>query len=170
MASSAEWITNEYGFFAKGYGTHPDTRIALVRAITELSQTRAVNIQGSRDDLKRIKYDLDDDIQNRKWQFIFSSNTSNGKGTERRIKGFSELSDFRSLDILDDIRFILNSLKKGFLRRAIIVDLTNDRMEVPVVRAIVPGLETFEVAKLFTSKGGLIGRRAKDHFKRVMGF
>ena len=39
--------------FAKGYGTHLDARIALIRAITELSQTRAVNIQGARDDLEK---------------------------------------------------------------------------------------------------------------------
>ena len=56
LASSAEWITHDYGYFAKGYGTHPDARIALLRAITELSQTRAVNIQGARDDLKKIQY------------------------------------------------------------------------------------------------------------------
>ena len=38
VASSIEWITSDYGYFAKGYGTHLDARIALVRAITELSQ------------------------------------------------------------------------------------------------------------------------------------
>ena len=54
VASSIEWITSNYGYFAKGYGTHPDARIALIRAITELSQTRAANIQGARDDLKKI--------------------------------------------------------------------------------------------------------------------
>jgi thioglycine synthase len=54
VASSIEWITNDYGYFAKGYGTHLDSRIALIRAITELSQTRAVNIQGARDDLKKM--------------------------------------------------------------------------------------------------------------------
>ena len=54
VASSIEWITSNYGYFAKGYGTHPDARIALIRAITEVSQTRAGNIQGARDDLKKI--------------------------------------------------------------------------------------------------------------------
>ena len=50
VASSVEWITSDYGYFAIGYGTHLDARIALIRAITELSQTRAANIQGARDD------------------------------------------------------------------------------------------------------------------------
>ena len=60
VASSIESITSDYGIYAKGYGTHLDARIALVRAITELSQTRAVNIQGLRDDLKKIQYQEND--------------------------------------------------------------------------------------------------------------
>ena len=56
VASSIEWISHNYGYFAKGFGTNPDSRIALIRAITEVSQTRAVNIQGARDDLKKIQY------------------------------------------------------------------------------------------------------------------
>ena len=40
VASSVEWISHDYGYFAKGYGTHPDARVALIRAITEASQTR----------------------------------------------------------------------------------------------------------------------------------
>ena len=70
VASSIEWITHDYGYFAKGYGTHPDARIALIRAITEVSQTRAVNIQGARDDLKKIQYKENDEIYKRKWQFM----------------------------------------------------------------------------------------------------
>ena len=50
VASNVEWITSDYGYFAIGYGTHPDSKVALIRAITELSQTRAGDIQGSRDD------------------------------------------------------------------------------------------------------------------------
>ena len=47
VASSVEWISHDYGYFAKGYGTHPDARVALIRAITEASQTRVINIQGA---------------------------------------------------------------------------------------------------------------------------
>ena len=147
VASSIEWITSDYGYFAKGYGTHPDARIALIRAITELSQTRAVNIQGARDDLKKIQYRENDEIYKRKWQFMPASSSLTSKNT-KTIK-FSEIKTYVKKDILDDIKLILNSLKKAGLKRAIIVDLTNPNVGIPVVRAIVPGLETFEVAKLF---------------------
>jgi ribosomal protein S12 methylthiotransferase accessory factor YcaO len=70
IASSVEWVSQDYGYFAKGYGTHPDARIALIRAITEVSQTRAANIQGARDDLKKIHYKQNDEIYKRKWPFM----------------------------------------------------------------------------------------------------
>ena len=41
-------------------------------------------------------------------------------------------------------------------------------MGIPVVRAIVPGLETFEVAKLFTSTELFMGRRAKSYFENIL--
>jgi thioglycine synthase len=163
VASSIEWITHDYGYFAKGFGTHPDARIALIRAITEASQTRAVNIQGARDDLKKIQYKVNDEIYNRKWQFMpaSSSPTNEKSNNSKNTIKFSEIKTHMNEDILDDINLILYSLKKGGLKRAIIVDLTSPNIGIPVVRAIVPGLETFEVTQ------SIMGRRAKEHFWRL---
>jgi thioglycine synthase len=164
VASSIEWITNEYGYFAKGYGTHLDSRIALIRAITELSQTRAVNIQGARDDLKKIQYRDNDEIYKRKWQFIASSSTHTN---DNKNIAFSKIKSYVKKDILDDIKLILNKLKKAGLKRAIVVDLTNPNVGIPVVRIIVPGLETFEVARLYTSTNLIFGNRAKKQFWKI---
>jgi thioglycine synthase len=159
VASSIEWVTSDYGFFAKGYGTHPDARIALIRAITESSQTRAANIQGARDDLKKIQYKENDEIYRRKWQFMRASSPTR-KGN-KNISAFSEIKTNTNEDILDDINLILYSLKLAGLKRVIIVDLTNPDISIPVVRAIVPGLETFEVTK------SIMGTRAKEYFRRL---
>jgi len=51
-------------------------------------------------------------------------------------------------------------LKRAGLKRAIIVDLTNPQIAIPVVRTIVPGLETFSVSY------SIMGRRAKKYSKR----
>jgi ribosomal protein S12 methylthiotransferase accessory factor YcaO len=166
VASSVEWITSDYGYFAKGFGTHPDARIALIRAITEASQTRAANIQGARDDLKKIQYKENDEIYKRKWQFMPATSSSSSslarqKNNNKNIIKFSEIKTYMNKDILDDINLILYSLKKAGLKRTIIVDLTNPNIGIPVVRAIVPGLETFEVTK------SIMGRRAKEYFKRL---
>jgi len=165
VASSIEWITHNYGYFAKGYGTHPDARIALIRAITEASQTRAGNIQGARDDLKKIQYKENDEIYKRKWQFMpASSSLTRQSNNNKNIIKFSEIKTYMNEDILDEIHLILYSLKKAGLKRAIIVDLTNHNIGIPVVRAIVPGLETFEIIK------SIMGRRAKEYFRRFYHF
>ena len=166
IATSAEWLTDEYGYFAKGYGSHPDARIALMRAITEVSQTRASNIQGARDDLKKIRYLHDDNILERKWQFRRAIGRLQQETEEE--KRFSEINTYSYNDLLDDIKLILKNLKRAGFKRAIIVDLTNPEIGVPVVRAIVPGLETFEIARLFMDKEIQIGNRAKHEFSRLL--
>jgi thioglycine synthase len=151
VASSIEWINPYFGYFALGYGTHPDARIALIRAITEVSQSRVVNIQGARDDLKNKKFNyIDETWYKRKWKFIES---------KERMK-ISEIKTYSNPDILDDIKLLLNRLKHAGLKRVIIVDLTNPDIGIPVVRAIVPGLETFEISE------SVMGRRAKEYFKK----
>lgn len=169
VASSIESITNDYGYYAKGYGTHLDSRIALIRAITELSQTRAGNIQGARDDLRKIKYNEDDEIHTRKWEFMRGSSSSELGDTplKNHYIQFSKVRTYPIEDILDEIKHILDVLKSAGLKRAIIVDLTRPDLEVPVVRAIVPGLETFEIAKLFTTTDLFMGKRAKSFFDKI---
>ena len=149
-ASSVEWISHDYGYLAEGHGTHPDARIALLRAITEVSQTRAANIQGARDDLRKIKYNDKNTDDRRAWQFLRST---------KKIK-FSEVPTFFNEDILDDINLILYQLKNVGLNQVIIVDLTNQDVGIPVVRAIVPGLETFKITK------SVMGLRARSCFKQ----
>jgi thioglycine synthase len=164
MASSIEWVAHDYGYLAKGYGTHPDARIALIRAITEVSQTRAANIHGARDDLKKIRYETNDEIYKRKWQFMSAIDSCTDPFTDnnrRQVVKFSEVPSFTKEDILDDIDLILSCLKDAGLKRALIVDLTNPNIKIPVVRAIVPGLETFEITK------AVMGPRAKANFKRL---
>jgi ribosomal protein S12 methylthiotransferase accessory factor len=149
-AASIEWVSHDYGYLAEGHGTHPDARIALLRAITEVSQTRAANIQGARDDLRKIRYGENNTDDKRAWQFMQS---------KEKIR-FSDVKTYFHEDILDDIRFIMSKLAASGLGRAIIVDLTNPELGVPVVRAIVPGLETFKITK------SVMGRRAKEYFRQ----
>jgi thioglycine synthase len=148
-AASVEWLTQNYGYLAEGTGTHPDARIALVRAITELAQTRAANIQGARDDLRKINYVGENSEDKRSWQFLNSD-------SKVRLSG---VKSYYNQNILDDIRLILNQLKAVGLKKAIVVDLTVPWIEIPVVRAIVPGLETFKFTK------SVVGQRARNYFK-----
>lgn len=152
IASSVEWVNHDYGYLVEGHGTHPDSRIALMRAITEVSQSRAANIQGSRDDLRKMKYDPQNSDENKSWQFMASP----------KKKAFAEVNSFYNDDILDDIKLILGNLKNKGFKNAIVVNLTNSRLQVPVVRIIVPGLETFKINKLS------VGSRAQENAIRCL--
>jgi len=79
--------------------------------------------------------------------------------------GASDLSasTFTYDDILDDIKLILSSLKAKGLKKAIVVNLTNSKLNIPVIRVIVPGLETFKINK------AVIGQRAKESVKKWLG-
>lgn len=147
-ASSIEWITEDYGYLAEGHGTHPDARIALLRAITEVSQTRAANIQGARDDLRKISYGNSNSDEKKTWQFMKSKNSIN----------FSEIKTYENDDILDDIKLILSRLNLNGLKQVLVVNLTHPKIMIPVVRTIVPGLETFKITK------AVIGKRGRESF------
>jgi ribosomal protein S12 methylthiotransferase accessory factor len=148
-AACVEWISHDYGYLAEGHGTHPDKRIAILRAITEVSQTRAANIQGARDDLRKIHYNDNNTDDKNAWQFMSSQRTIN----------FSDIITYQNEDILDDIKLIIKFFKEVGLNKAIIVNLTNPKIKIPVVRAIVPGLETFKISK------SIMGFRARRSYK-----
>jgi ribosomal protein S12 methylthiotransferase accessory factor len=148
IAGSIEWITHDYGYLAEGHGTHPNARIALIRAITEVSQTRAANIQGARDDLRKIAYGQSNNDDKRMWQFMKSKDTVE----------FGSITTFIYDNILDDINLMKSKLIKSGLSRIIVIDLTNPNIGIPVVRTIVPGLETFKISK------SVIGNRGRRYF------
>ena len=84
-----------------------------------------------------------------------------GQNHQNNVINFSKIGTYVNKDILADINLILSVLKEAGIRRAIIVNLTNPDIEIPVVRAIVPGLETFEVTH------SVMGSRAKKFFNEL---
>ncbi len=118
-----------------GYGAHLDPHLAMLRALTEAAQTRAIAISGARDD------------------FFQSYYTSYWLGDGRRAIAALEASqptvDARlrysiATDTFeDDITLILTKLRQIGCQQAIIFDLTPPEWEISVVRVIVPGLEGY---------------------------
>ena len=119
-----------------GIGTHTSARIAVMRALTEVAQSRLTQIHGAREDTtqaelrKRMGYDRAKRI-NAYW---FKDNG---------VLDYNRIVSYDSDDFLTDIRFIIKALKKQELDRVIVVDLTREEIGIPVVRVIVPGLEVY---------------------------
>jgi thioglycine synthase len=119
-----------------GMGSHTSARIAVLRALTEVAQSRLTQIHGAREDTtvadvrKKMGYERTKRM-NRYW---FES---------RETRPFFALTSFDSDDFLDDITLAIERLRGAGLDRVVAVDLTRESVGVPVVRVIVPGLEVY---------------------------
>jgi len=120
-----------------GVGTHLDARIAMLRALTEVAQSRATQIHGGREDADRDKimrsigYDRMKRM-NRHWY---------AEASETVV--LKELPDLSTSSHKGDIQKSVKMLK-GIAGGVIVSDLTRS-VGVPVVRVTTPGLEMFAI-------------------------
>lgn len=117
-----------------GYGAHLDPELAMVRALTEAAQIRAILISGARDDIffqyytaLRLKGNGSDEAK---------SVASNPATLDASIGQSQTTSTFEG-----DIEIILQKLKQVNLNQVIVFDLSPPQWDISVVRVIVPGLE-----------------------------
>ncbi|MHC1604518.1 MAG: YcaO-related McrA-glycine thioamidation protein [Candidatus Methanofastidiosia archaeon] len=133
-----------------GMGSHLSPKIALIRALTEVAQSRLTQIHGAREDTissevkKKIGYERMKRL-NRQW---FSRG-------EKIL--FSDIPSLDTKYIKDDIGVVLERLSRRGLSQVIVVDLTREKVDVPVVRIVVPGLEQFALDR---DRVGMRGRKA----------
>jgi len=136
-----------------GMGTHTSAEVAILRALTEVAQSRLTQIHGAREDTttadfrRQIGYERTKRL-NRHW---FS---------ETDMRPFGEIESQDSEDFLDDINLMLKRLEGAGMDRAIVVDLTREEIGVPVVRVLVPGLEMSAMDQERR------GKRWRDEIKR----
>ena len=137
-----------------GMGTHTSAVVAVLRALTEVAQSRLTQIHGAREDTtiadfrKQIGYDRTKRL-NKHW---FEATDT---------KSFAEIESFESDDFLLDIKYMLKKLGEAGLDRVVVVDLTREEIGLPVVRVIVPGLEISAVDP------ERVGKRCKDARKNA---
>ncbi|MEN6464299.1 MAG: YcaO-like family protein [Syntrophaceae bacterium] len=117
-----------------GFGAHLDPRVALIRALLEIATTRALFFQ---------KYG----IEGLK-EFTTSYLRQGGEYEDTRFyaynqKGLAELEIGYTDDILKDFHIYREKLSARGLDKIIAVNLTRPDVNVPTVRMIVPGAETY---------------------------
>lgn len=118
-----------------GMGTHLNPRITIIRALTEVAQSRLTQIHGAREDTVRggPTRQLGYERMKRLNAMWFSSSS------QSRI-----LDDYGPLDtpdLFEDMNVVLERLRSRGFKRAIAVDLTRKELKIPVVRTIIPGME-----------------------------
>ncbi|HUC35897.1 MAG TPA: YcaO-like family protein [Acidimicrobiales bacterium] len=135
----------------RGYGAHLDPEVAMVRALTESIQSRAVYIAGSRDDLMVLEH--------RRLRRSRAGIRA-GEGTPQRVgeKDASAMTSQATQTFEGDCQAMLRALQDVGLSSAVVVDLTLPELGIPVVKVVVPGLEGYSSFSYF--KPGPRGRAA----------
>ena len=153
-----EHITN-FPMAHSGMGAHPDVNVALRRALSELAQSRCVDIQGVREDILPPNASADCfSLHTRRISAVDRSSWYLGPSqTTRRLK---EIASHEFDGIEDDIDFLVQRFQACGLNRMIVVDLTPDETTYSVVRVIVPGIE------LWATDHGRLGARALAFWKK----
>lgn len=157
IATSLEFVEQDLPFAHFGLGTHLDPEVAVTRALTEVAQSRAVDIQGIREDIATADTEKHpyakhtkrpSSIRKSSWYFKDAASA----------RALDELPVYHNDDILKDINLMLDRLKNAGLEQAIAIDLTRNAA-VPVVRLLVPGLESW------AGDHGRLGQRAAACWK-----
>ena len=121
-----------------GAGCHPIREVALLRALTEAAQSRLTFIAGSRDDGGRGKYRQARDHE------VLARTRARIAGRGARL--LSAAPSYPADTFEEDVVLLLGRLRAAGITQAAVVDLTRPEFEVPVVRVVVPGLESLHEA------------------------
>jgi ribosomal protein S12 methylthiotransferase accessory factor len=121
------------GIFS-GSGAHLDPEVALVRALTEAAQSRAVYVAGSRDDLSSRAF-----AQLRAHD---SPRIRDALIAQRAYVDASDRQSAATVTFETDCQYVIQRLASVGIQRVVVVDLTPPRFQpgVAVVRVLVPGL------------------------------
>jgi ribosomal protein S12 methylthiotransferase accessory factor len=162
FATVEEYVAPEFPPAHFGLGAHPDAEVAVMRALTEVAQCRAVDIQGVREDIAQAGNGSHPYAAHTKRTRVVQRNSWYFKNSAI-LRPLQDLPSHVNGDILDDINLMLDKLKRGGIRQAIAVDLTKAEVGIPVFRLLVPGLESW------AADHGRLGWRAGNHWRKHGG-
>jgi len=138
-AVSDDTILKDPALLSLGVGTHLNPEVAVIRALTEVAQSRATQIHGTREDtsravfMRKAGYDRMKSI-NKHW---FSD--------AHKLMDITDLEDKSKHTFKEDIETCIKILDKNGFKKTYYVDLTRSEVEIPVARVIIPGLEVYSV-------------------------
>jgi ribosomal protein S12 methylthiotransferase accessory factor len=138
---------------ASGSGCHPSREIALLRALTEAAQVRLTMIAGSRDDMSLAAYRHGQD-QDALAQALATVAAPDAP------RSFRDAPTYAAPTLHEDVAWELQRLSKAGIEQVAVVDLTLPEIGVPVVRVVIPRLESICDAPGFTPGARLRARLA----------
>ena len=131
-AVSDDTILKDPALLTLGVGTHLDPQIAVIRALTEVAQSRATQIHGTREDTVRAVF-----MRKAGYKRMKRINSHWFGESETSI----ELNEFKNASgksFKEDIENSKKLLSDCGFEDILYVDLTRPEIEIPVVRVLIP--------------------------------
>lgn len=138
-AVSDDTVLKDPALLTLGVGTHLDPEVAVIRALTEVAQSRATQIHGTREDTVRAVF-----MRKAGYERMKRINSHWFGESEKSIE-ITEMKNISGKSFKEDIETSKKLLSKCGFEDVLYVDLTRPEIEIPVVRVIIPGMELYSV-------------------------
>ena len=136
-ASADDTVTKDAGLLTLGMGTHLDPEVAILRALTEVAQSRATQINGAREDTVRADFAREAGYERMK-----RINKYYFKDEDEKI-ALSSIENKSTTSITEDLEIVKDELIANDIDKILYYDLTRPELDVSVVRVIIPEMELF---------------------------
>ena len=138
-ASADDTLLKDAGLLTLGIGTHLNPEIAVIRALTEVAQSRATQIHGAREDTVRADF-----ARTAGYERMKRINKHYFEDEDTKIN-FKEINNNSATSITQDIEIVVDELERNEIEHVIYCDLTRPEINVNVVRVIVPTMELYSI-------------------------
>ncbi len=138
-AVSDDTILKDPALLTLGVGTHLDPEVAVIRALTEVAQSRATQIHGTREDTIRAVF-----MRKAGYERMKRINSHWFGESEKSIE-INVLKNVSGKSFKEDIETSKKLLSRCGFNDVLYVDLTRPEIEIPVVRVLIPGMELYSV-------------------------
>ena len=136
-ASADDTVTRDAGLLTLGMGTHLDPEVAILRALTEVAQSRATQINGAREDTVRADFAREAGYERMK-----RINKYYFRDEEEKIS-LSSIENKSTTSITKDLEIVKEELMANDIDKILYYDLTRPELDVSVVRVVMPEMELF---------------------------
>lgn len=136
-ASADDTVTKDAGLLTLGMGTHLDPEVAILRALTEVAQSRATQINGAREDTVRADFAREAGYERMKRinKYYFRE--------EDEKVSLSSIENKSTTSITKDLEIVKEELMANDIEKILYYDLTRPELDVSVVRVVIPEMELY---------------------------
>ena len=154
-ASADDTVLKDPALLTLGVGTHLNPEVAVIRALTEVAQSRATQIHGTREDTIRADF-----MRKSGYEHMKRMNRHYFQKEEETIN-LGDIEDKSSHSIKRDIETSIEEVQKAGFKQILYTDLTREEIGINVARVIIPK------AELYSLDEERLGTRALEYDRKA---